>query len=760
MAGPTAGDYRIVCAANPALSLDVSGGVGGGGRDGQNVQVWTANGSDAQVFNVSYRSDGTAQVLSRWCAKSVDVDGGNLVAGTNVQIWTDNDTRAQQWDITDLGENMTVDGTALPLYKVCLTDAPTLCMQAASAASGSNVTLGAYTSAAGKKWAFVPIEPFRSGGVYEIRSMVNTSFCADVASASKANGANVQLYACNHTNAQKWLFTNEGADGWSVRNIASGKYMDVSGATFADGTNVQSYEDNDTRAQRWSVETLGTEVVEGETCQVATIGAGNGAAYVLDVLGADSSNGSNLQIYQANGTYAQRWALWPTWAEDEFMPSPHSLVAAAEVGKTKLGGNTAAWGNQMEFRFYPSWACAPAYATSGPNGYQIRHRTRFMSASTSTWRAWSDWSAWETAAVTRSGQRSWLTEGIAVVMNKANKLAQAEFEVRATGAEGQGLLYGAPASKSVTCYPIPNTSMTAAGWSPEGVRLAVTSDYVGETVITVTSAKVGAEEILTAPATFGKLDDMATVLVERALLSTFPDDGAALKVSYKVGTDMADSLSETMTATVQLSYDAGSIDGTPTVAEGPNRSILATVPHVGTERMWVSFCGSTIECKAKSVGQGLTTFEVPYPFGVEYTLFASGESEDSDDWFTWHGTRTGEDGPVHAWTWDGGYAEAEYIGDGDPRSDETVKAVYESNVLDSRPYEKVEFAATRKSSLDATGRLGPVTASNPSDFHELAGKHALYRSKAGDYCDVAVTDVKLRVMAYWTNVDVSMIREA
>lgn len=757
MAGPTAGNYYIVPAVATDKVLDVSGG---SLRDGANIQIYTLNRTDAQVFQLSYRKNGTAQIASRLVGKCVDVADGSLVSGTNVQMYTDNDTRAQQWTITEKS-TVTISGTSYKTYELAV-QGTSLCMDVYGAATsaGTNVWIYTRNNSNAQRWAFVPVEPFRSGGIYEIRSKLKTTSCADVASGSKANGANVRLYSANHTNAQKWLFTNEGASGWSIRNIASGKYMDVAGGTLKDGTNVQSYQDNDSRAQRWSVTTYGAITVEGKASQIVKLGAANGTAYVLDDSDASTANGTNLQVYQSNGTDAQRWVLWPTWAEDEFMPSPYNLMAVAAVGDTKAGGNTVAWGPSMSFSLVPAWTCAPSYATSGPNGYQIRKRTRLMASATSTWRAWSDWSAWSTAAVKRDGQRHWLTSSYDIQMTEANKLAQLEFQVRATGVGELDLLYGAAASKTVTCYPIPNTSMTAAGWSPDGVRLAVESDYVGETVFTVSSMKQGSRELLTDSLTLGKLDDATTILIGRNSLKSFPDDGSTLTVKYRVGTDMAKTLSGTRTASVTLSYDAGSVDGTPTFSEGQNRCVLVKVPHIGTERLWVETGGAIIECSAKSSDSSGTTFEVPYPFGGEYTLYASGESSNSGSWFTWHGTRTGEDGPVHAWNWDGGYAEAEYIGDGDPRSDKKVRAVYESNVLDSRPFEKVEFAKTRKVSLGATGMLGPITTTTADDFHELAGKHALYRSKAGDYCYVAVTDVSLKVTAYWTEVDVSMIREA
>src|SRR3954452_22710036 len=63
--------------------------------------------------------------------------------------------------------------------------------------------------------------------------------CIDVAAASSANGAHVQLYDCNGTAAQQWTL---GTGDDSIR--ALGKCMDVTAATTANGAKVQLYDCN------------------------------------------------------------------------------------------------------------------------------------------------------------------------------------------------------------------------------------------------------------------------------------------------------------------------------------------------------------------------------------------------------------------------------------------------------------------------------------------------------------------------------------
>jgi hypothetical protein len=113
--------------------------------------------------------------------------------------------------------------------------------------------------------------------------------CVDVAGASSANGAAVQLYDCNSTGAQTWTV---GSDGTLK---ALGKCMDVTAAGTANGTKVQIYDCNGTAAQRWT--RSGTTLVN----------AGSGKC--LDATGPSSANGTRLQIWTCSAAANQSWTL-------------------------------------------------------------------------------------------------------------------------------------------------------------------------------------------------------------------------------------------------------------------------------------------------------------------------------------------------------------------------------------------------------------------------------------------------------------------
>jgi hypothetical protein len=113
--------------------------------------------------------------------------------------------------------------------------------------------------------------------------------CVDIAAASSANGAHVQLFDCNGTAAQTWTVGDDGTV------TALGKCMDVAAASTTNGAKVQIYDCNGTNAQKWT--RSGSAFVNG------------GSGKCLDATGQSSANGNQLQIWTCTGAANQSWTL-------------------------------------------------------------------------------------------------------------------------------------------------------------------------------------------------------------------------------------------------------------------------------------------------------------------------------------------------------------------------------------------------------------------------------------------------------------------
>ncbi|MGL1936821.1 MAG: RICIN domain-containing protein [Fibrobacterales bacterium] len=90
-------------------------------------------------------------------------------------------------------------------------------------------------------------------GEYKIGIYRAQSGCMDVQGASTENGANIQMYECNGTDAQTFSITkNQDGETYSVRNVGSNKLLDVE--NWGNGTNVQQYGEAVEDYRSWYIE--------------------------------------------------------------------------------------------------------------------------------------------------------------------------------------------------------------------------------------------------------------------------------------------------------------------------------------------------------------------------------------------------------------------------------------------------------------------------------------------------------------------------
>jgi glucoamylase len=115
--------------------------------------------------------------------------------------------------------------------------------------------------------------------------------CIDDAAASTNNGAAIQIWTCNGTNAQSWTWSS-GAGTLRILD----KCIDVTGGATANGTKIQLWDCNGTGAQqwRWRQQSLLMNPQSGRC---------------LDVTGGGTGNGTRLQLWDCNDTAAQAWHL-------------------------------------------------------------------------------------------------------------------------------------------------------------------------------------------------------------------------------------------------------------------------------------------------------------------------------------------------------------------------------------------------------------------------------------------------------------------
>ncbi|MFJ9543349.1 lectin, partial [Streptomyces sp. NPDC101225] len=121
--------------------------------------------------------------------------------------------------------------------------------------------------------------------------------------------------------------TGSTSTGQAIRGLA-GKCVDVAGANSANGTPVQLYDCNGTAAQQWTVGSDGTIRALGKC---------------LDVTGNGTADGSTVQLWDCTGGPNQKWAV--SGANDIVNPQADKCL--------DVTGNNSANGTRLQI-----WTCS------------------------------------------------------------------------------------------------------------------------------------------------------------------------------------------------------------------------------------------------------------------------------------------------------------------------------------------------------------------------------------------------------------------
>lgn len=82
-----------------------------------------------------------------------------------------------------------------------------------------------------QKWYVLPSADSGYYNLVSVSSKTSPPLCLDIANASTQDGARVQVYSCNNTNAQKFQFVQQGNEVVQIRAKHSGKIIQLPRAT-------------------------------------------------------------------------------------------------------------------------------------------------------------------------------------------------------------------------------------------------------------------------------------------------------------------------------------------------------------------------------------------------------------------------------------------------------------------------------------------------------------------------------------------------
>lgn len=158
------------------------------------------------------------------------------------------------------------------------------------------VSIHTSTAAADQPSADRPVED----GMYKLISGIHNGYVWDIHLASTEDGANLQLYEDNGSNAQKFDFTYVSDGYYAITNSNSGKAIGCFADELSDRVNLQQGSFVAADFQLWKLEPR-------ESGYYSLICKGNGLA--ADAESGIAQNGTNLQAAQPNDAAAQEFRL-------------------------------------------------------------------------------------------------------------------------------------------------------------------------------------------------------------------------------------------------------------------------------------------------------------------------------------------------------------------------------------------------------------------------------------------------------------------
>lgn len=279
---------------------------------GTNVSQNTKNGSDAQKWALHRNEDGTLSLQNKASGLFLDVSGGTFLAGANVQTYTGNGTASQKFWFLPVTSAADDDGIIIEdgVYLVQTAGGLTQVLDVANGATSNftNVQIFGSNMSAAQRWRITRY----NGTQYFTIGLDGTNMVLDVAGGSSADGTNVQIYEANGSAAQLWKFVKNGASYLIVSGLRADLVLSLAGGVASNGANVEVRSANDTQGQLFNLLSFNPKVEAGVTgkdgAYVLVVGSQQGG-HVVDIASGSLSNGANAQIFESNGSGAQRLYL-------------------------------------------------------------------------------------------------------------------------------------------------------------------------------------------------------------------------------------------------------------------------------------------------------------------------------------------------------------------------------------------------------------------------------------------------------------------
>ena len=254
------------------------------------------------TFKIKYLQNGYYSIKVVQSEYNLTVENGKNVNGTKIKSQKQDNSTIQEWIIKRAEkDSFYIIGRCNGLY---------MDITEGKVEAGTKLQMYTGNQTAAQKFKFEKAKTTLEGkkvldnGVYYIQSALNNRKVLDISGGSYNSYANVQLWENEGVQQQRFEVTyNEQEKYYQIRSVNSGKVLDVLGNGKTNKTNVHQYDKNNTVAQQWILQEAGNGYFHIFS---------KGAELYLDVDNASAQNGANIQLYEGNGSNAQKFKFEKT----------------------------------------------------------------------------------------------------------------------------------------------------------------------------------------------------------------------------------------------------------------------------------------------------------------------------------------------------------------------------------------------------------------------------------------------------------------
>lgn len=790
------GTYTLVPASATGCAMDV---VSGFDENAVNVQIYTriiasdASKNDAQIVQV-ITYNGVQIIRFPLTGRVLDINGNNSspVAGDNIMQYASSGSAYQEWKIVDTGATASIVGnytTAASNFELYTIESNwnTSFSVKSGTASGTALTLAATdTTASTQRWAFLPLHTV-TDGTYFIACVNDPSVVCDVAYKSTANGSRIFIDSKNGGNNQIWNFSNNSDGTVSITDTNSGKLLSC-GIGGVSGTEVYVWADENHDDQHWVVTAVSGMIYNGQVYGIVEIKAQVGNHLVLDYQGGLTQIENKLQIYDSNGTNAQRFILIQTEAYGSSMPVPSSLALRFPDGRDQTGP----WGNcpptngitdgvensdgSWTTVFKPSLVCTT-------KTLQVRYRSKSLLASDHNSGGWGPWRSladsstanegwgkiWSAnVTMTKSGSRLVSPYGIYVTVGTGSgqsDLVYIEVQARSytdsygdSAASAHGPTFDGTCQVVWAAWP----TFSAAAISHDGIWIPYTSTL--SSTDTAAKLKVSATDSL-GNTVFNSYVNTSmsasdTFKVPYSRLARIPADGATLHLSWTMISGYGIVRSGTSSVTVSSDADHGITVAPSFVYDSYLRGYRCTFKAGTTNTCYVYVTSGhsqryeACEQISEDISAGTVTFLVLPQFGKATTVLTTAYTSDTK-WGFNSDTLDAISSEDAVWNWSIGSnivsAALRVSTDNSPSHTYDLTPDYSVHVTTGREHEIVTFGESMTGELESTGVIVPdlldrIPNQIETNFDALAytgprGEDVIFRDAFGRWARVAIIGV-------------------